>query len=145
MKRAVAMPAYQNIQEFDMPEGVTKVTIDPETLALATPECPVTREEVYIHGTEPTEFCPLHGGHMTSETAPGSWLSHVFGGDKEKGADGTSTIGPGDHPSSAQPAAADDQQPEEENKKGLFRRIFGIFGGKKDADKTSPASQDQQH
>ena len=87
MKRAIALPAYSNVKPFVMPEGVTKVTIDPETLALATPECPVTREEVYIHGTEPTEFCPLHGGRMAGDSAPGSWLSHIFGGDKEKGAD----------------------------------------------------------
>ncbi len=110
-------------------------------LALATPECPVTREEVYIHGTEPTEFCPLHGGqHMASDTPPGSWLSHIFGGDKPKEADapGSSSI-----PScSTQPSSADNQPPEEENKKGVLRRIFGIFGGKKDADKKPSGPQD---
>ena len=145
MKRAVALPAYSNVQPFEMPEGVTKVTIDPETLALATPECPVTREEVYIHGTEPSEFCPLHGGaRMAGDTAPGSWLSHVFGGDRDKTADaapGTASAGP----SSTPPATPDNQQPEDENKKGILRRIFGIFGGKKDADKSPSDSQDQQH
>jgi len=149
MKRAVELPAYRDVKPFDMPEGVTKVTIDPESLALATPECPVTREEVYIHGTEPTEFCPLHGGRMASDTPPGSWLSHIFGGDKAKGADSAATApgNTGAHPSSTPPAAADNQQPEEENKKGVLRRIFGIFGGKKekDADKTPTSSQDQQH
>jgi penicillin-binding protein 1B len=145
MKRAVTLPAYRDVKPFEMPEGVTRVTIDPESLALATPECPVTREEVYIHGTEPTEFCPLHGGHMASDTPPGSWLSHIFGGDKAKGADGAPPPGSeGAPPSSTQPSA-DNQQPEEENKKGILRRIFGIFGGKKDADKTPSGSQDQQH
>jgi penicillin-binding protein 1B len=134
MKRAVALPAYRDVKPFEMPDGVTKVTIDPETLALATPECPTTREEVYIHGTEPTEFCPLHGGHMANETAPGSWLSHVFGGDKAKSGD-ASAAQPSSHPPNP-PASADNQQPEEENKKGVLRRIFGIFGGKKDADKS---------
>ena len=135
MKRAVALPAYRDVKPFEMPDGVTKVTIDPETLALATPECPTTREEVYIHGTEPTEFCPLHGGHMANDTAPGSWLSHVFGGDKTKTGD-ASPAQPNSHPPSNPPASADNQQPEEENKKGVLRRIFGIFGGKKDADKS---------
>jgi penicillin-binding protein 1B len=145
MKRAVTLPAYRDVQPFKMPEGVTKVTIDPESLALATPECPVTREEVYIHGTEPTEFCPLHGAHMASDTPPGSWLSRVFGGDKAKGADAAPPPGSaGARPSSTQPAA-DNQQPENENKKGVLRRIFGIFGGKKDADKPQSGSQDQQH
>ena len=152
MKSAVALPAYRNVQPFAMPEGVTKVTIDPESLALATPECPVTREEVYIHGTEPTEFCPLHGGHMTSDTAPGSWLSHVFGGDRDKGTDPSAAPGTGNSgasPSTARPAdpsaSADNQEPEDENKKGVLRRIFGIFGGKKDADKTPSGPQDPQH
>jgi len=129
-----------------MPEGVTKVTIDPESLALATPECPVTREEVYIHGTEPTEFCPLHGSRMASDKPPGSWLSHIFGGDRAKESDSESAPGSaGGRPSSTPPTAADNQPPEEENKKGVLRRIFGIFGGKKDTDKQQSGSQDQQH
>jgi penicillin-binding protein 1B len=150
MKRAVSLPAYRDVKPFDMPEGVTKVTIDPESLALATPECPVTREEVYIHGTEPTEFCPLHGGTRTaSDTPPGSWLSHIFGGDKAKAGDSASSSVPGSTGAhgSAPPSAADNQQPEEENKKSVLRRIFGIFGGKKDkdADKSQSGSPDQQH
>jgi penicillin-binding protein 1B len=147
MKRAVALPAYHDVKPFEMPEGVTRVTIDPESLALATPECPVTREEVYIHGTEPTEFCPLHGGHVANDAPPGSWLSHVFGGDKAKGPESGPPPAPGNgaSPSSTQPAAAENQPPEEENKKGVLRRIFGIFGGKKDADKPQSGSPDQQH
>ncbi len=146
MKRAMTLPAYRDVQPFVMPEGVTKVTIDPESLALATPECPVTRVEVYIHGTEPTEFCPLHGGRVASDKPPGSWLSHIFGGDKAKESDSESAPGSaGGRPSSTPPAAADNQQPEEGNKKSVLRRIFGIFGGKKDADKPQSGSQDQQH
>jgi penicillin-binding protein 1B len=146
MKRALTLPAYRDVRPFEMPEGVTKVTIDPESLALATPECPVTREEVYIHGTEPTEFCPLHGGRMASDSPPGSWLSHVFGGDKAKEGDsGPAAPGSvGSGPSSTPPASADNQPAEDENKKGILRRIFGIFGGKKDADKPKSDPQDQQ-
>ena len=40
MKRAIQLPAYSDVQPFAMPEGVTRVTIDPDTLQLATPECP---------------------------------------------------------------------------------------------------------
>lgn len=141
MKRAIALPAYHDVKPFEMPDGVTKVTIDPETLALATPECPTSREEVYIHGTEPTEFCPLHGGHMANDTAPGSWLSHVFGGDKAKSADATPPP-PNSHSTANQPAAAENQPADDDNKKGVLRRIFGIFGGKKDADKSQSGPQD---
>jgi penicillin-binding protein 1B len=139
MNRAIQLPAYHDVQPFETPEGVTRVTIDPETLELATPECPITREEVYIHGTEPTEFCSLHGGHLASDAPPASWLSRVFGGDKTNNSEspqpsipGGSAAGTASSPS--QPSA-NSQQPEDENKKSVLRRIFGIFGGKKDADK----------
>jgi penicillin-binding protein 1B len=151
MKRATALPAYSNVQPFVMPEGVMRVTIDPESLQLATPECPITREEVYIHGTEPTEFCTLHGGHMASDAPPASWLSRIFGG-KNSESSSPNPGAPGDNPgvkakNPAPPDSAENQtQPEEEKKKGLFKRIFGIFGGsKKDADKPNQETQDPAH
>jgi penicillin-binding protein 1B len=154
MKHAIELPAYRDVQPFEMPSGVTRVSIDPETMQLATPSCPTTREEVYIIGTEPTEFCSLHGGRMASDAPPGSWLSRIFGGDKDKGAEagqtGT-TSGPGadptaaaNKPMSSPPPPPPGQQPEEENKKGVLRRIFGIFGGKKDADKPQQDTPDSQ-
>ena len=147
MKRAVALPAYSNVQPFLMPEGVMRVTIDPETLQLATPECPITREEVYIHGTEPTEFCALHGGHMASDAPPASWLSRVFGGkDSESAPAASGTAGPNAKNPGSPESAEGQTQPEEEKKKGLFKRIFGIFGGsKKDADKPNQETQDPAH
>jgi penicillin-binding protein 1B len=146
MKNALTLPAYRDVKPFDMPEGVIKVTIDPETLALATPECPTTREEVYIHGTEPMQFCPLHGGEHAANSAPGSWLSHIFGGDKPKEEDGNTVSGPTSvRPSSPPQPSADNQQSDDEHKKGVLRRIFGIFGGKKDADKNSSDPPDPQH
>jgi penicillin-binding protein 1B len=154
MKRAVTLPAYRDVHPFEMPAGVVRVTIDPESMQLATPECPVTREEVYIQGTEPTEFCSLHGGRMANEGPPGSWLSRIFGGDKSKAVDPNQPPEPGNaagRPSQKNPAdgaqtpsSADNQQPQDENKKGILRRIFGIFGGKKDADKPQQGTQDPQ-
>jgi penicillin-binding protein 1B len=145
MKNALTLPAYRDVKPFDMPEGVTKVTIDPETLALATPECPTTREEVYIHGTEPTQFCPLHGGAQADNGAPGSWLSHIFGGDKPKEDDVNTVSGPTSVRPSPPPPSADNQQSDDDHKKGVLHRIFGIFGGKKDADKNSSDPPDPQH
>src|SRR5258708_4687448 len=85
MKRAITLQAYSNVQPFAQPDGITRVTIDPDTLQLATPTCPLTREEVYITGTEPTEYCNLHGGgRIASEGGAGSFLSRIFGGDKPK-------------------------------------------------------------
>ena len=134
MKRAVTLPAYRDTQPFEMPPGVVQVTIDPESMQLATPECPITREEVYIQGTEPTEFCSLHGGRMATEGPPGSWLSRVFGGDKSKDADPNQTDAPGGaavRPSAKSPGdaaqappSADNQQPDDANKKGVLRGEF---------------------
>jgi penicillin-binding protein 1B len=60
MKRAVGMPAYKDTEEFIPPEGIVSVPLDPETLSVATPECPEVRMERFILGTEPHELCPRH-------------------------------------------------------------------------------------
>ncbi len=146
MKRAVTLPGYRDTQGFAPPDGVVSVTIDPETLQLATPACPVTREEVFIRGTEPTEYCFRHGGgKMLTQTPGASWLSRIFGGGKsatpEPPAGATSSapatgrtgaVGPNTGPN-APPAATEDK------KKGLLKRVFGIFGGaKKEKDQEKP-------
>ncbi|WP_068784405.1 transglycosylase domain-containing protein [Paenibacillus phocaensis] len=46
---------------FPIPDGVVSVYIDPETGLLATKDCPDKKLEVFIQGTEPTEFCTAHG------------------------------------------------------------------------------------
>jgi penicillin-binding protein 1B len=78
MKRAVMLPAFANTQEFDRPEGVVTVTVDSETQKLATPACPVTREEVFIAGTEPEESCPLHEVSAPENVPPLSWLMRLL-------------------------------------------------------------------
>jgi len=143
MKRATAMPAYRELNDFVAPPGISVVEIDPTSLQLATPACPVTRKEVYIAGTEPTEFCELHGGRMLTQTPPASWLSRIFGDKKSDeapppGSPG-GTVASGTLPAisaaspappGAPPAAAD----EDDKKSGLLHKIFGIFGGKKQDD-----------
>jgi penicillin-binding protein 1B len=47
--------------EFEVPEGITFVNIDHDTGMLATPNCPSVFNESFIIGTEPIEYCPLHG------------------------------------------------------------------------------------
>lgn len=53
--------AGKPVSDFSKPDTVVRVMIDPETNELATPECPVCREEFYIAGTEPTKHCTKHG------------------------------------------------------------------------------------
>jgi 1A family penicillin-binding protein len=69
---AVAAPVWERfmrtavaakpVTDFPRPDAVVSVTIDPATGYLATEICPKKREEYYIAGTEPEEYCPMHGG-----------------------------------------------------------------------------------
>jgi 1A family penicillin-binding protein len=76
---AVAAPIWERFMrpalasepavDFPQPDTVVAVAIDPETGYLATPDCPVQRDEFYLVGSEPTEYCPEHGG-LPAELLP---------------------------------------------------------------------------
>jgi penicillin-binding protein 1B len=61
MKQAAQLPAFSKMQPFGRPEGIVSVGIDPDTLMLARPECPSVKNEVFVAGTEPMEYCTQHG------------------------------------------------------------------------------------
>lgn len=46
--------------EFQKPEGIVHARICTKTGLLATSACDATRDEVFIEGTRPTEFCRVH-------------------------------------------------------------------------------------
>jgi penicillin-binding protein 1B len=138
MKRATVLPVYHGLQDFEPPEGVTEVQIDPQTQELATPACPMSYTEVFITGTEPTTFCDKSSGALLTQNPPTSFLSHLFGGDKPKVDNDTSALQtpPSPPPAGSRPArrpvnsAQSQNAPADADKKpGLLRRIFGIFGG----------------
>jgi penicillin-binding protein 1B len=56
-----AMAGRPNVP-FQVPGGVTFAEIDKETGKLATPGCEKVFNESFLAGTEPTEYCPFHGG-----------------------------------------------------------------------------------
>lgn len=58
--------------DFPKPDSVVSVLIDPATGDLATPDCPKKREEFYVAGTEPTAYCPDHGGPGLAPASPAS-------------------------------------------------------------------------
>jgi penicillin-binding protein 1B len=150
MLKATALPGYRNVKDFDLPEGVQTAVLDPESLELATPNCPTTKDEVFVTGSAPTQFCELHGGGRGIVSSTGSFLSHIFGGGEKKPEDGT----PGGTPPAGtkydpnRPPNATGQGPdpgakevnEEDKKKNPLKKIFGIFGGKKKPEpgKTDP-------
>jgi penicillin-binding protein 1B len=148
MKAATSLSTYRDVQDFTMPDGVQSVLIDPESLELATANCPTTRSEVYVAGSAPTQYCELHGGRSLLSSS-GSWLSHVFGGGDKKpdqpgqtpAADPSSTRYDPNRPPDAtgQGQPPDAAAKPDEKKKNPLQKIFGIFGGKKkDSDKAKP-------
>src|SRR5437763_8165371 len=132
MTKATSISPYRDVKDFSMPDGVQSVVIDPESLQLATPNCPTTREEVYVAGSAPTDFCELHGGHGTV-TSTGSVLSQIFGGQpKTPDANGQVVMkSDPNRPPDATGQPGDASAENGDKKKNPLQKIFGIFGGKK--------------
>jgi penicillin-binding protein 1B len=80
MKKAHAHREYRNVHEWSAPDGIVTADIDPESGQLATANCPKTRSEVFLAGTQPIETCPLHGGG----TQITDWNSDKKNGDDPK-------------------------------------------------------------
>jgi len=71
MKRAHRYREYRGVQNFEAPDGIATVDIDPLSGQLATGSCPNPRPEVFIAGTQPVDLCHLHGGGGRTQVA--SW------------------------------------------------------------------------
>lgn len=56
MKRAHQVREYDHPRNFEVPKGLVRVAVDPDTGLLAGPECP-TSQEYFIKGTEPAIQC----------------------------------------------------------------------------------------
>jgi penicillin-binding protein 1B len=50
--------------DFPRPSGIAVRMVDPASGLLATADCPESVEEVFIEGTEPEDYCHLHGGGL---------------------------------------------------------------------------------
>jgi len=68
MKRATA---GRGDRAFPVPDGVVFAEVDKGTGKLATPGCPKVINEAFLAGTEPKEFCPLHGGPSPADKVGG--------------------------------------------------------------------------
>jgi hypothetical protein len=117
-----------------MPGRRDVVVIDPESLQLATANCPVTRTEVYVAGSAPTQFCELHGGHSLLSST-GSFLSTFLAGSRRRRQrDGSTPPGVPYDPN--RPPNATARVPcrmilprSLKKRKECFTQDFGIFGG----------------
>lgn len=131
MKRALQYRDYRNAKPFEAPDGIVSVQIDPASGMQATPFCPITISEVYISGTQPVGACPLHGGQ------PG--VTHVAGWEIPGNPPAVQPSSRVEAPPAAlaarRPAPLEPQpdsigqtaQKKPKEKKGLFRRLLGVF------------------
>jgi penicillin-binding protein 1B len=110
MKRIVGlMPS----SDFQKPDDIVEWEIDETTGLLATPNCPDTRVEVFVAGTEPTALCDLHA---VADDLP--WRPFGIGrGDSAEIGDGTASgdARPSDQPSPKKP---------KKKKRGFWDWIF---------------------
>jgi membrane carboxypeptidase/penicillin-binding protein len=93
---AVAAPVWEQFMrkalagrpavDFPKPDTVVAVSIDPTTGYLATTECPEKREEFYLPGTEPTEYCPKHGGEAAKPVSQAPPVPGPYGQQPDVGA-----------------------------------------------------------
>jgi penicillin-binding protein 1B len=60
------IPAQFFAEPFPVPSDIVTAEIDPDTGELAAPGCARTTTEVFIEGTAPASYCPLHGGDSFS-------------------------------------------------------------------------------
>jgi penicillin-binding protein 1B len=135
MKRAVALPQYRNTQPFSPPPGVIEEKIDPQSGQLATATCPQTVTEYFVSGSEPTQLCELHGGHL----AQGNWLSHLFGKNGNPPPPASGSPSAASNPANPPGTPGGTPPAEAEKKKGFLGKVFGIFGAsKKPADNPKP-------
>ncbi|MFI5177082.1 MAG: PBP1A family penicillin-binding protein [Vicinamibacterales bacterium] len=68
MKRALA---GHKDEHFQPPDDIVFVDIDKDTGKLARPGCPRIISEAFLMGTQPKEYCDVHGGQAVP------WLSHL--------------------------------------------------------------------
>jgi hypothetical protein len=145
MKTAMQYREYRDVKPFQAPDGIVSIDIDPQSGMPAAPSCPTHRTEVYIAGTQPLGICPLHGGGRTVTNVAGWDVSQpapATPADTTPRVTGTGTDGQvpppaaaahraarqdASQPSPGPPTAANPAAPKKEEKKGLFRRLIGVF------------------
>jgi len=127
MKKAVALPQYEDVKPFSQPDGVVDVELDKVTNRLATPSCPDTYTIAFVAGTEPRDTCDQPGGVA-------GFFSRIFGSKTETALPPPTTNG--------NPQAASGVQSEQEvrKKKSFFGKIADVFRGDSGkGDKNTPS------
>ncbi len=129
MKRAAQLREYRNVTDFEPPDGVVSVEIDPLTGKLATPGCPNPRTEVFISGTQPIESCPLHGGavRVASWEAPAQPEVQPQPSPVSQPERGSKSSRPNRQTAASAPQPAPASQEAQPPKRSFLRRLLSVF------------------
>ena len=141
MKDAMQYPQYRDVKDFQAPDGIVSIDIDPASGMPATPNCPTRRTEVYIAGTQPVGFCPLHGGRNVTNVAGWQMAPPAPAAGDETAPPAAAPPPPGQvapaavasraarQQAQAPPPAPAAPQPDakQPEKKGLFHRLLNVF------------------
>jgi len=65
--------AAAGARDFDMPPGIVIERVDPESGGLATSSCGKRVALPFLAGTEPNDYCPLHGGDGSAVASTRNW------------------------------------------------------------------------
>jgi penicillin-binding protein 1B len=125
MKRAHQHRAYRDVSDFAVPDGVVMAQVDTSTGSLATSSCPEDsiRNEYYLAGTQPVQFCATHGANQLAN----SW------GALPSAPPPPGTLKPAPVPDPNADASTQQQQDQKDKqKKGLLDKLKGIFHHDKD-------------
>jgi penicillin-binding protein 1B len=132
MKRAHRHRAYRDVTNFTAPDGVVSVQIDPLSGELATGACPSARNEYYLVGTQPSQFCHLHRGgtqfagwEQPVAPVPGNTASGVAASARTNPVNLTAARQPVTPAQDPPPAPPPDDK--KKKKQGLFDRLKSIF------------------
>lgn len=150
MKRASTLRQYRNMAGFDAPPGLVSVDIDSASGLLATPGCPDHRSELFIEGSQPTEYCSLHGlqtaqPRIAAAPSPAGVVAvpqpaPVPAAPPRASASPTSDPAIRTNGPVAPEPGAKQTPPQPEKKKGFFGRILGAITGS-DSQKPPPADK----
>ncbi len=130
MKRAHHYREYKNVSEFPAPDGIVTADIDPLSGKLSTPACPKSQAEVFLAGTQPLDYCPLHGGGgrtvIADWSAPEGDSANPHPGDAAAATSGArQPHRPEASPQVSKPATPEAAKPPQ--KRSFWDRIRGIF------------------
>ena len=125
MQRAIQVPEYSRTVVPTMPRGIVTVDIDPLTGELATPHCPTVQSEIFLDGTQPGQYCHLH--YLQQAQRPFSVPPPIVADLPRNEEQGSSPASPTQTITVPVPPPTVAKTPLEEEKKGFWRRVFGVF------------------